>query len=85
MDDPRWPQPLLDLTAIDWLIVGGESGPHHRAMRMEWVQDLPNLCAATGALFFFEQDSAPRPGQRGRFADEQAWPRQMPTSLATVA
>lgn len=34
----------LDLTAIDWLIVGGESGPRHRPMRMEWVRDLRDAC-----------------------------------------
>jgi protein gp37 len=36
--------PDLDLTDIDWLIVGGESGPGHRPMREEWVRDLRKAC-----------------------------------------
>jgi protein gp37 len=36
--------PQLDLTGIDWLIVGGESGPQHRPMREEWVRDLRDAC-----------------------------------------
>jgi protein gp37 len=37
----------LDLTGIDWLIVGGESGPKHRPMRPEWVRDLRDACRCT--------------------------------------
>jgi len=39
--------PELDLTGIDWLIVGGESGPKHRPMREEWVRDLRDAALAT--------------------------------------
>ena len=45
---PAWADgydgPELDLTGIDWLIVGGESGSEHRPMRVEWVRDLRNAC-----------------------------------------
>ncbi len=41
--------PGLDLTGIDWLIVGGESGPNHRPMDLQWMRDLRDACAATGA------------------------------------
>lgn len=37
----------LDLTGIDWVIVGGESGPGHRPMRLEWARDLRDACRAT--------------------------------------
>ncbi|MEM9710628.1 MAG: phage Gp37/Gp68 family protein [Actinomycetota bacterium] len=38
------PLPSLDLTGIDWLIVGGESGPQARPMHPDWVRDLRNRC-----------------------------------------
>lgn len=38
----------LDLTGIDWLIVGGESGPGHRPMRLEWARDLRDACIREG-------------------------------------
>jgi protein gp37 len=41
-------KPWLDLTDIDWLIVGGESGPGHRPMREEWVRELRDTCVDTG-------------------------------------
>lgn len=37
----------LDLTGIDWLICGGESGPNHRPMNSEWVRDLRDACKGT--------------------------------------
>jgi protein gp37 len=37
-------KPWLDLTGIDWLIVGGESGPGHRPVHVEWVRDLRDAC-----------------------------------------
>lgn len=45
----------LNLEGIDWLIVGGESGPGCRPMQKEWVLDLKNLCEATDTAFFFKQ------------------------------
>jgi protein gp37 len=40
---------------IDWVIVGGESGPHARPMHPEWVRSLRDQCAAAGVPFFFKQ------------------------------
>lgn len=45
-----YPGDGLDLTGIDWLIVGGESGPGHRPMQPEWVRDLRDACLAQCAL-----------------------------------
>jgi protein gp37 len=50
--DSYWP-PYLDLTDIDWLIVGGESGPKHRPMKLDWARDLRDAtrcasCAGSG-------------------------------------
>jgi hypothetical protein len=41
----RYDGPGLDLTDIDWLIVGGESGPKHRPMDHQWARDLREACA----------------------------------------
>lgn len=47
--------PSLDLTDIDWVIVGGESGPGARPMHPEWVRDLRDRCAEAGIPFLFKQ------------------------------
>jgi len=54
------PIPHLDLSGIDWLIVGGESGPGFRPMNHEWVWNMRDLCISTGTAFFFKQSSAYR-------------------------
>lgn len=54
------PLPSLDLTSIEWAIVGGESGPDHRPMDLAWARDLRDYCADTGVAFFFKQSSAYR-------------------------
>ncbi len=45
----------LDLRGIDWVIVGGESGPRHRPMKMEWARSVRDQCRAAGVAFFFNQ------------------------------
>jgi protein gp37 len=45
----------LDLTDIDWLIAGGESGPRYRPVNVEWIRDLRDRCADQGVAFFFKQ------------------------------
>jgi protein gp37 len=49
------PLPSLDLSGIDWVIVGGESGPGARPMKEEWVLDIQALCGKAGVPFFFKQ------------------------------
>lgn len=50
-----------DLDPIEWLITGGESGPGHRPMDLEWARDAQDLCTSTDTAFFFKQSSGPRP------------------------
>jgi len=45
----------LDLTDIDWVIVGGESGPSHRLMKIEWAEDIRDQCQQAQVAFFFKQ------------------------------
>jgi len=49
------PLPNLDLSGIDWVIVGGESGPHARPMNKKWVLDIKKACEKYGVAFFFKQ------------------------------
>lgn len=49
------PLESLDLTNIDWVIVGGESGNKPRPMKPEWVLDIQEQCEQNGVAFFFKQ------------------------------
>jgi protein gp37 len=63
----------LDLTDIDWLIAGGESGPRHRPVRAEWVRELRDRCVAEGVAFFFKQWGGVRSKTGGRLLDGRTW------------
>ena len=54
---------------VNWVIVGGESGPNRRPFEVEWAIDIYNQCKAAGIPFFMKQDSALKPGQQGRIPD----------------
>jgi len=56
----------IDLTGIDWVIVGGESGPRARLMREEWVLSIRNRCRDAGVPFFFKQWGGVRKKNAGR-------------------
>jgi len=51
------PIPRLDLTGIDWVIVGGESGPFARPMNTDWVREIRDWTLAQGKAFWFKQYS----------------------------
>jgi protein gp37 len=63
------PLEQLDLTDIDWVIAGGESGPGHRRVDPDWVRALRDQCAHEGAAFFFKQWGGARPKSNGRLLD----------------
>lgn len=65
------PLPSLDLTGIDWLIAGGESGSGARPMHPDWVRDLRDRCTEAGTAFFFKQWGQYRPG--GDVAQPASW------------
>ena len=64
------PLPSLGLTGIDWVIVGGESGPGARPMHPDWVRDIRDRCVAAGVPFFFKQwgQFAPEANHPGSYA-----------------
>lgn len=45
----------IDLSGIHWAIVGGESGPMSREMRIAWVDQIERACRKAGSAFFFKQ------------------------------
>lgn len=45
----------IELTGIDWAIVGGESGHAARPIQVEWIDQIHKLCAESGTAFFFKQ------------------------------
>ncbi len=63
----------LDLSGIDWLIAGGESGPRARAPQVEWLRDLRDECAAAHVAFFFKQWGGRTPKAGGRLLDGRTW------------
>ena len=70
--------PDLDLTGIDWVIAGGESGAHHRPMDSSWVENIRDQCTQAEVPFFFKQWGGRTPKQNGRELVGRTWD-QMPT------
>ena len=63
----------LDLTGIDWVIVGGESGAGARPMNPEWARDLRDQCQEQGVAFFFKQWGGVQKSKHGRELDGRTW------------
>jgi len=71
------PIPHLPLEQVDWVIVGGESGPDHRPVDPTWVRSIRNQCLALGIPFFFKQWGGNTPKSGGRRLEGRTW-SQMP-------
>lgn len=74
----------LDLTEIDWLIAGGESGHGHRPVRAEWLLELRDQCQRAGVPFFFKQWGGRTNKAGGRLLEDREW-SEMPTPRLTAA
>jgi protein gp37 len=75
------PLPSLDLSGIDWVIVGGESGPCARLCDAAWVRDIRDRCQMAGVPFFFKQWGGRFPKSGGRLLDGRTWD-EMPVERA---
>jgi protein gp37 len=75
------PIPELNLTGIDWVIVGGESGPGARPMKKEWVTDIRDQCLDAGVAFFFKQWGGTNKKKAGRKLEGRIWD-EMPKAAA---
>lgn len=67
------PLDRIDLSGIDWLIAGGESGVGARPMDPAWVRALRDRCRAAGVAFFFKQWGGRTPKAGGRLLDGRTW------------
>ena len=67
------PLPGLNLNGIDWVIVGGESGPGARPMASGWVTEIRDQCAGAEVPFFFKQWGGVRKSRTGRQLEGRTW------------
>jgi protein gp37 len=67
----------LDLEGIDWVIVGGESGPGARPLKGKWVVDIKERCQLQNIPFFFKQWGGMNKKKGGRLLEGRLW-NQMP-------
>jgi protein gp37 len=74
----------LDLSNIDWVIVGGESGPGARQMKKEWVIQIKEQCLEQNVPFHFKQWGGVNKKKNGRLLENRTWD-EMPIPLKTDA
>jgi protein gp37 len=67
------PIPSIRLEDIDWVIVGGESGPKARPMKPEWATDIRDQCLSADVPFFFKQWGGVNKKKSGRVLDGRTW------------
>lgn len=67
------PIPRLRISGMDWIIVGGESGPAARQMKIDWVRPIRDRCLAQGKPFFFKQWGGWNKKITGRVLDGEIW------------
>ncbi len=73
----------LNLDGINWVIVGGESGPKARIMRQEWVFDIKDQCERANIPFFFKQWGGINKKKSGRLLDGRTW-NEMPVACSQL-
>jgi protein gp37 len=73
--------PALPLSKIDWVIVGGESGPGARVMKQEWVENIHKQCVAFKVPFFFKQWGGINKKAAGRNLNGEIY-SEMPKAMA---
>lgn len=65
--------PALNVNGLDWVIVGGESGPGARALDPRWVRAIRDRCVRSGVAFFFKQWGGVQKSRAGRVLDGRTW------------
>lgn len=68
----------LNLKGIQWVIVGGESGPGARPMKEEWVLDIRDICLKAEVPFFFKQWGGVNKKRAGRLLEGRIWDEMPP-------
>jgi len=77
------PLPGLNLEGIDWVIVGGESGPGARPMDPAWVAEIRDQCLDARVPFFFKQWGGTRKKKAGRELEGRTWD-EMPAAVPVL-
>jgi protein gp37 len=77
------PLPRLNLRRVDWVIVGGESGPKARPMEPGWAIEIKDQCREAGVPFFFKQWGGVRKSRNGRILEGRTWD-EMPSHGAAA-
>jgi protein gp37 len=75
----------LSLEDIDWVITGGESGPHSRVCDYAWVAELRDRCVKQGIAFFHKQWGGRTPKAKGRQLDGRTWDELPKPTRASVS
>ncbi|WP_439081006.1 DUF5131 family protein [Streptomyces sp. WL006] len=78
------PLGTLNLSGINWVIAGGESGKNHRRIQREWVTGLRDQCVEGEIPFFFKQWGGSTPKAGGRLLEGRTW-GQYPKARSHVA
>lgn len=71
----------MNLSAIDWVIVGGESGSGARPMEKKWVEDIKEQCEKNQTAFFFKQWGGINKKKNGRELDGKTY-SEMPSLIS---
>jgi protein gp37 len=79
------PLPHLNLAGINWVIVGGESGPRARPLNPEWVVEIRDQCVTARVPFFFKQWGGVRKKANGRQLEGRTWDQTPATSSVEAA
>ena len=74
----------LGLDGIHWVIVGGESGPNHRPLNIQWAREVRDQCLVADVSFFFKQVGGLTPKSGGRKLDGREW-NQYPRAISMLA
>jgi protein gp37 len=74
----------LDLTRIDWVITGGESGPRARPFDPAWALDVRDQCARAGVAFFHKQNGGRNKKASGRLLDGRIYDAMPPVARLSV-
>jgi len=78
------PIPEMNLAGIDWIIVGGESGPKSRRLDLNWVLDIRDKCIIADLPFFFKQWGGTNKKKAGRLLEGKFW-NQMPNQILNAS
>lgn len=79
------PLPNLDLRGVDWVIVGGESGPKARPMAASWVVGIRDQCRGADVPFFFKQWGGAKKSKTGRLLEGRTWDELPSRSSVTLS